>query len=42
VEAVANQAVEAGYGDPAELDAFLKTENAMWRALGNELGIKPQ
>jgi tripartite-type tricarboxylate transporter receptor subunit TctC len=42
VDALANQAVEATYAGPAELDTFLKTENAMWRGLVNELGIKPQ
>jgi tripartite-type tricarboxylate transporter receptor subunit TctC len=30
------------YGSPAELDAFLKTDTAMWARLVKEAGIKPQ
>lgn len=42
VEALANQGVEPSYAGPAELEAFLKAETAMWRALVLELGVKPQ
>jgi tripartite-type tricarboxylate transporter receptor subunit TctC len=37
-----NQGVEPGYGTPAELDAFLKSDTAMWAKLVKESGIKPQ
>jgi tripartite-type tricarboxylate transporter receptor subunit TctC len=42
VEALTNQGVEPGYGDPAALDAFLKADTAMWARLVKESGIKPQ
>ena len=37
-----NQGVEPGYGNPAELDAFLKADTAMWAKLVKEAGLKPQ
>ena len=42
IEALTNQGVEPGYGSPAELDAFLKADTAMWAKLVKEAGIKPQ
>ena len=42
LEALANQGVEPGYGSPAELEAFLKADTAMWSKLVKEAGIKPQ
>lgn len=42
IDALGNQGVEPGYGTPAELDAFLKTDTAMWVRLVKEAGIKPQ
>ena len=41
-DALANQGVEPAYGSPAELDAFLKADTAMWGKLVKEAGIKPQ
>ena len=41
-DALANQGVEPSYAGPAELDAFLKADTAMWRALVKEAGITPQ
>ncbi len=41
-DALANQGVEPGYGSPAELDAFLKADTAMWSRMVKEAGIKPQ
>jgi tripartite-type tricarboxylate transporter receptor subunit TctC len=42
IDALANQGVEPGFGGPAELDAFLKTDAAMWSRMVKEAGIKPQ
>jgi tripartite-type tricarboxylate transporter receptor subunit TctC len=42
IEALMNQGVEPGYGSPAELEAFLKTDTAMWGKLVKDLGVKPQ
>lgn len=42
IDALANQGVEPSYGSPAELDAFLKADAAMWARLVKEAGIKPQ
>ena len=42
LDALMNQGVEPGYGSPAELDAFLKAEAAMWSRLVKEAEIKPQ
>lgn len=39
---LANQGVESSYAGPAELDAFLKADTAMWRTLVKEAGITPQ
>lgn len=41
-DALANQGVEPGYGSPAEFDAFLKADAAMWAKQVKEAGIKPQ
>jgi tripartite-type tricarboxylate transporter receptor subunit TctC len=41
-DALANQGVEPSYGSPAELDAFLKADTAMWARLVKEAGIRPQ
>jgi len=41
-DALMNRGVEPGYGSPAELDAFLKADTAMWGKLVKELGVKPQ
>lgn len=40
-DALASQGVEPGYASPAELDAFLKADTAMWARLVKEAGIKP-
>jgi len=42
IESLMNQGVEPGYGAPAELDAFLKADTAMWAKLVKDSGIKPQ
>ena len=42
IDNLTNQGVEPGYGNPAELDAFLKADSAMWSKLVKEVGIKPQ
>jgi tripartite-type tricarboxylate transporter receptor subunit TctC len=42
IDALGNQGVEPGYGSPAEFEAFLKADNAMWARLVKESGIKPQ
>ncbi len=42
IESLSNQGVEPGYGNPAELDAFLKADTSMWAKLVKEAGIKPQ
>ena len=42
LDALSNQGVEPGYGNPAELDSFLKADTAMWAKLVKESGIKPQ
>jgi tripartite-type tricarboxylate transporter receptor subunit TctC len=42
IDALSNQGVEPGYGSPAEFEAFLKADNAMWSRLVKESGIKPQ
>lgn len=42
IDALSNQGVEPFHGTPAETDAFLKTENAMWARMVKEAGIKPQ
>jgi tripartite-type tricarboxylate transporter receptor subunit TctC len=42
VDALSNQGVEPGYAGPAELDAFLKADTAMWAKLVKEAGLKPQ
>ena len=42
LDALISQGVEPGYGAPAELDAFLKADTAMWAKLVKEAGIKPQ
>ena len=41
-DALVSQGVEPGYAAPAEFDAFLKAESAMWARLVREAGIKPQ
>lgn len=42
IDGLASQGVEPAYGSPAELDAFLKADTAMWARLVKEAGIKPQ
>lgn len=42
IDALMTQGVEPGYGSPAELDAFLKADSAMWSKLVKEAGIKPR
>jgi tripartite-type tricarboxylate transporter receptor subunit TctC len=42
IEALGNQGVEPAYGSPAEFDAFLKADHAMWAKQVKEAGIKPQ
>lgn len=42
IDALAAQGVEPGYGSPAQFDAFLKADTAMWAKLTKEAGIKPQ
>jgi tripartite-type tricarboxylate transporter receptor subunit TctC len=42
IDGLANQGVEPGFGTPAELDAFLKADTAMWSKMVREAGIKPQ
>lgn len=42
VDSLVNQGVEPGFGTPAELDAFLKADTAMWSKMVKESGIKPQ
>lgn len=42
IDQLANQGVEPAYGAPAELEAFLKADTAMWARLVKEAGIKPQ
>ena len=42
IDNLTNQGVEPGYGNPSELDAFLKADTAMWGKLVKESGIKPQ
>lgn len=41
-EALSNQGVEPSHGTPAETDAFLKADTAMWARMVKEAGIKPQ
>jgi len=42
IDALTNQGVEPGFGSPAETEAFLKADVAMWGKLVREAGIKPQ
>lgn len=42
IEALGHQGVETSYAPPADTDAFLKAENAMWARMVKEAGIKPQ
>ena len=42
IDSLVNQGVEPGFGTPAELDAFLKADTAMWSRMVKEAGIKPQ
>jgi tripartite-type tricarboxylate transporter receptor subunit TctC len=42
IDSLVNQGVEPGFGTPAELDAFLKADAAMWSKTVKEAGIKPQ
>jgi tripartite-type tricarboxylate transporter receptor subunit TctC len=42
IDSLVNQGVEPGFGTPAELDAFLKADAAMWSKMVKEAGIKPQ
>ncbi len=41
-DALARQGVEPGYAAPAELDAFLKADTALWQKRVKEAGIKPK
>lgn len=41
-DALTAQGVEPAYASPSQLDAFLRSDNAMWAQLVKELGIKPQ
>jgi tripartite-type tricarboxylate transporter receptor subunit TctC len=42
VDQLTKVGVEPGFGTPAELDAFLKADVAMWGRMVKEAGIKPQ
>ena len=42
IDALVKQGVEPGYASPADLEAFLKADTAMWGKLVKELGVKPQ
>ncbi len=41
-DALANQRVEPAYGSPAEFDALLQADIAMWARLVKKTGIRPQ
>ena len=41
-DALAHQGVEPGYASPAELDAFLKADTALWEKRVKDAGIKPK
>ncbi len=42
IDSLVTQGVEPGFGTPAELDAFLKADTAMWSRMVKEAGLKPQ
>jgi tripartite-type tricarboxylate transporter receptor subunit TctC len=42
VDSLTKVGVEPGFGGPAELDAFLKADTAMWARMVKDSGIKPQ
>jgi tripartite-type tricarboxylate transporter receptor subunit TctC len=42
IDALGNQGVEPTFGTPAETEAFLKADTAMWAKMVKDAGIKPQ
>jgi tripartite-type tricarboxylate transporter receptor subunit TctC len=42
IDALVKQGVEPAYGSSADLDAFRRSDTAMWSKLVKDLGVKPQ
>jgi tripartite-type tricarboxylate transporter receptor subunit TctC len=42
MDALANQGMETGHAGPVELEAYMKSETALWAGLVQELGVEPQ